>query len=262
HWLNVQKVIHDALSPLGLNIRMVSHSDEVNVIQKNIIQNLFMDDIIICDVSSRNPNVMFELGVRLTFDKPVVLIKDHDTPISFDIGNIYHITYPRSLNYAEILVFQKELLDKVIATMEKAKGEGYSPFLQGFSIPVKNKGSIETKEVDSNEYYAIQLNEINEKLNKVIARAGEGELGHLRGNSTNMWLDVTKNLVTLRNEPQRRIVLYARNIVREAMTLPETERNKRDLEIFIRSYAIKNKLELNNSEVETLVSLVLSEMGK
>jgi len=40
--------------------------------------------MIVCDISGRNPNVMFELGLRLAFDKPAIIIKDEITPYSFD----------------------------------------------------------------------------------------------------------------------------------------------------------------------------------
>ena len=170
HWLNVQKIIHDALLPLNMHIRMVSHSDEVNVVQKNIVRNLFSDEIIVCDVSSRNPNVMFELGIRLTFDKPVVIIKDKETPFVFDVAGIHHLEYPRTLNYVEILAFQQSLCEKVSATLLASKNKDYSPFLSNFTIAIEKKNELSTEELERDEYLRLQVDELKEMFKVMLSR--------------------------------------------------------------------------------------------
>jgi len=45
-----------------------------DLIQSTIIANLIEADLVIADLTEHNPNVMFELGVRMAEDKPVVLI--------------------------------------------------------------------------------------------------------------------------------------------------------------------------------------------
>ncbi|HDC4322853.1 hypothetical protein QK281_08075 [Aeromonas hydrophila] len=167
HWRQVRQVITSAISGLNLKVQMVSESDAVSVIHKNIIQNIFTNEIVICDVSSRNPNVMFELGMRLAFDKPVVIIKDRETPFSFDIGSIQHIEYPHSLNYIEILEFQNELLKKVRSTMSEANaaksgGGRYSPFLSNYSIT--EVAEIKTTQVNKEEYIIGKLSELTDAV--------------------------------------------------------------------------------------------------
>ncbi|MGL6488006.1 hypothetical protein ACSZNF_13725 [Aeromonas hydrophila] len=170
HWRQVRQVITSAISGLNLKVQMVSESDAVSVIHKNIIQNIFTNEIVICDVSSRNPNVMFELGMRLAFDKPVVIIKDKDTPFSFDIGSIQHIEYPHSLNYIEILDFQEELLKKVRSTMHEANAAKsvngrYSPFLSNYAITEVSE--IQTQHVNKEEYIIEKLNELTGVVRKL-----------------------------------------------------------------------------------------------
>jgi hypothetical protein len=72
------------------------NADDIGVIQKRIVQNLYSSDVIVCDVSGKNPNVMFELGMRLAFDKPTLIVKDDKTDYSFDTGIIEHVPYPRT----------------------------------------------------------------------------------------------------------------------------------------------------------------------
>ena len=56
-----------------------------NVIHAAIIKNLMNADLVLCDMSSLNPNVFFEVGVRTALNKPVCLVKDEKTSkVPFD----------------------------------------------------------------------------------------------------------------------------------------------------------------------------------
>lgn len=132
HWLDVQNVIKEAVTVAGYEARLVSESADATVIIKSIVQNIYNDDIVVCDVSGMNPNVMFELGMRLAFDKPVVIIKDDVTRFSFDISTIEHLVYPKSLRYQAIQQFKVKLAEKIKATLFASNNEGYSSFLSNF----------------------------------------------------------------------------------------------------------------------------------
>src|SRR3954468_16217721 len=87
HWADVLGIIRYVVSAIPeprFTANLVSNANAVGVIQKSIVQNLYKSDIVVCDVSGKNPNVMFELGLRLAFDKPTVIIKDDKTDYSFD----------------------------------------------------------------------------------------------------------------------------------------------------------------------------------
>ena len=62
-----------------------------------IIQQIVDSEMVLCDFSSRNPNVMYELGVRHAFNKPVVLLKDRRTEKVFDIQGLRHAEYDETL---------------------------------------------------------------------------------------------------------------------------------------------------------------------
>ncbi len=70
HWQDVKGILFEAIQAAGFEANLVSDADEVGIIQKRIIQNLYANPVVVCDVSGKNPNVMFELGIRLAFDKP------------------------------------------------------------------------------------------------------------------------------------------------------------------------------------------------
>jgi hypothetical protein len=76
---------------------------------------------------------MFELGLRLAFDKPTIIIKDDKTDYSFDTGVIEHIAYPRDLRFSKIVLFKNLLADKLVATHKAAKADpNHSTFLKNF----------------------------------------------------------------------------------------------------------------------------------
>lgn len=50
----------------------VDEDVSTGVIQAKILEQLINAPMAICDLSTRNPNVLFELGIRQAYDKPVV----------------------------------------------------------------------------------------------------------------------------------------------------------------------------------------------
>jgi len=137
HWQDVKSIIVEATQQVdGFKFltEIVSNSDgEINIIHKNIISNIYNSHIVVCDISGRNPNVLFELGMRLTFDKPTIIIKDDDTPYIFDTSSIETITYPRDLRFGSIVSFKNELAKRIKLTYQKSIADAdYSPFLGNF----------------------------------------------------------------------------------------------------------------------------------
>ena len=62
-----------------------------DLIQSTIVNDLIEADLVIADLTEHNPNVMFELGVRMAQDKPVVLIKAKGTGPLFDVDNMLRV---------------------------------------------------------------------------------------------------------------------------------------------------------------------------
>ena len=68
--------------------------DNSEVIQAEIIKNLAVADLVLCDMSTLNPNVFFELGIRVALDRPVAMIRDDLTAvIPFDNAIVGCHTY-------------------------------------------------------------------------------------------------------------------------------------------------------------------------
>jgi hypothetical protein len=132
HWNDVLEIIKDVCIVSGFEANLVNDADDIGIIHKRIVENIYSNDIVLCDVSCKNANVMFELGMRLAFDKPTIIIKDEITGYSFDTSLIEHIEYPRDLRFNTIIKFKENLEKKMKATFEKAKDPSYSTFLKNF----------------------------------------------------------------------------------------------------------------------------------
>ena len=68
-----------------------------NYIALDVIKNIIECEMAICDLSSRNPNVLYELGIRQAFNLPVTLLKDYATARVFDIQGFRDVEYDESL---------------------------------------------------------------------------------------------------------------------------------------------------------------------
>ncbi|MBE5934263.1 MAG: hypothetical protein E7262_00540 [Lachnospiraceae bacterium] len=72
----------------------------------------------LCDLSNRNPNVLYELGIRQAYDKAVVLVQDEKTDKIFDVSGINTIQYSSRRVYEEVLRDRKKICEAIISTKE------------------------------------------------------------------------------------------------------------------------------------------------
>ncbi|RBN49812.1 RNA helicase [Flavobacterium psychrolimnae] len=164
HWKEVLLILSEAISQTEFEPRLVSDDVAIGLIHDRIVNNIYSDDIVVCDVSSKNPNVMFELGMRLAFDKPTIIIKDEKTGYSFDTGVIEHINYPSSLRFNQIVEFKLELIKRINATYEKSQSEpNYSPFLKSFGKTIV-PAAINQTEIPESKFIISQLESLTNEM--------------------------------------------------------------------------------------------------
>jgi hypothetical protein len=176
HWKQVQDILSASIQDAGFEPNLVSAADEVGVIHKRIIGNLYNNPIAVCDVSGLNPNVMFELGLRLAFDKPTVIVKDEDTSYQFDTGIIEHLPYRSDLRYPDTVKFKEELATKIRGTYAAATANPatYTTFLKHFGE--FKVAEIATKSVPVEDYVLEQLKEMNARLQRIETMRSEEQI--------------------------------------------------------------------------------------
>ena len=95
-------------------------SEASEIIHADIISKLASADMVLCDISSLNSNVFFELGVRTALNKPVCLVKDNiTTKIPFDTLPIHYETYRSALTVMHHNEDLKKITDHLLKTQDK-----------------------------------------------------------------------------------------------------------------------------------------------
>lgn len=186
HWNSVKDIMERAITKAGYNPLTVSDSKGSTTIHSSIFLNLYQNEIVVCDVSNRNANVMFELGMRIAFDKPVVIIKDEKTPFSFDTSHIKHLEYPSDLRFQVIEQFIEDLANLILETVHASKQKDYKTFLSHYA-PIK-VATLEVNEVSEK----IALESILESINRL-----EENWSKFKNSQSNQDTQVTKLPVLL-----------------------------------------------------------------
>lgn len=79
-----------AIEEAGFEARTAKRQGS-DVIQATIVNELLDSSLVLCDLTEHNPNVLFELGVRMALEKPVVLVKAAGTNPIFDVDHMLRV---------------------------------------------------------------------------------------------------------------------------------------------------------------------------
>lgn len=147
-----------------------------NLIHVDVIYKIIHADICICDLSSRNPNVMFEYGIRQAFDKPTILIKDDRTERIFDLSGMRDIEYNSSLRIAETLKKRSDIVDSINETVKSqgADGQKFSLVsLLGIAKAAQLPISQSTPETAQYKMITSQINSLQEMVYSLLNSSNE-----------------------------------------------------------------------------------------
>jgi hypothetical protein len=106
---------------------------KTNYIVVDIIKKILDSEMVICDLSAKNPNVLYELGLRQAFNKKVVLIKDKKTNRIFDIQGLRTLDYDNTLRIDEVNKSIDQISKTLIET-HQSKGEEINSLIQLLAI--------------------------------------------------------------------------------------------------------------------------------
>lgn len=154
HWRRVRKIFQRAVERAEMRPQLVWENPEVDVIQSAILQNLYENDVVICDVSGLNPNVMLEAGLRLSTKKPTIIVTDRRIKPPFDIGVVGYIDYQRDLEYNAIEAFIEKLSSKIISVRDAYDSGAYKSFVENFTFETVTPSTVN---VSGEEYIKDQL---------------------------------------------------------------------------------------------------------
>jgi len=128
------EVLRSIITPAAKDFKVkTANRQGSDVIQSTIITDLIEADLVIADLTEHNPNVMFELGVRMAQDKPVVLMKAEGTGPLFDVDNMLRVfEYSPNLWATTVEKDMPNLRDFIKGAWEnKGSTKTYMKILQG-----------------------------------------------------------------------------------------------------------------------------------
>jgi len=142
---------------------------------------------------------MFELGMRLAFNKPVVIIKDDKTDYSFDTSNIQHENYRKDLRHNTVEKFIIDLSKKIKKTYEASLKTDYQSFLSYFGKFEVAK--IENKPIGESEAIEKLLNKfstLDSKITKLFHdNSFKNENLSISNNVKNIVIDMPDYIFTI-----------------------------------------------------------------
>ncbi|NOT06249.1 MAG: hypothetical protein HOP27_16780 [Anaerolineales bacterium] len=102
------KIYKPALESAGYDVTRADELFGSRPIIVDIHKLIKESDLILCDMSTRNPNVFYELGLAHALGKPVILISNNIDDIPFDLKHIRTIIYK-----TDEVEWEKELSESI-----------------------------------------------------------------------------------------------------------------------------------------------------
>jgi hypothetical protein len=109
------EIVKGSIQDIGLKCRRGDEEKVSSNILSHIIQEMVQAKLIIADITGRNPNVFYELGIAHALDKPVLVISQSSAEIPFDLN------YIRILLYNNGLDLSKSLTKWLLSTLRAVK---------------------------------------------------------------------------------------------------------------------------------------------
>lgn len=94
----VYETLQRTAQAVGLRCRRADDIWENPAVIQDVVSLIDRSRIVICDCSTRNPNVFYEIGIAHTLGREVILITQSERDIPFDLR---HLRYVRYLNNGE-----------------------------------------------------------------------------------------------------------------------------------------------------------------
>lgn len=117
----INSVLRPVLKEFGFEPKPAHQIDISGSITKQIIDNVINCELVIANLTEVNPNVMYELAIRHSFGKKVLILAEKRTKLPFDIQVQRTIFYEDSMHGSEEL--KPELRKKIESLLKESSTE-------------------------------------------------------------------------------------------------------------------------------------------
>lgn len=94
---DVAAIVREVLATVGIAVVRADEMHGENVME-DVWTAILSSQYVVADVTGRNPNVYYELGIAHTLGKKVILLTQNITDIPFDTRHLRHIVYSNDLS--------------------------------------------------------------------------------------------------------------------------------------------------------------------
>jgi hypothetical protein len=113
-----EHIIAPACVGAGFSPIRADDVNRTNDIAIDVLRRLLDSPMAVCDLSARNPNVMYELGLRHAFNKAVTIVKDSATARVFDIQGLRDLEYDAALRVDTVGDVVRMLAERIANTYQ------------------------------------------------------------------------------------------------------------------------------------------------
>lgn len=138
-WRDIRLFLEETILDAGFEPCLVWEGNESSLIQASIVENLREFPLTVCVICGLNANVMTELGMRIAFNKQVVIVSDDNTPFPFDISSIKAAKYPYDGSYSKIIECKKQLIE----LLKDSAKPNHKTFLHHFTTKLEPSDDID-----------------------------------------------------------------------------------------------------------------------
>jgi hypothetical protein len=176
-----------------------------DLIHAEIIKTLETADIVLCDVSTLNPNVFFEFGIRTSLNKPVCVVKDEQTKqVPFDTGILNYLEYDSAIHSWNVKNDVEKLAEHLKVSVDRSKSENTLWKYFGF----KSEAAPLKADTDTNGKVDFLVSQMETMMNKFENITSKQMRTNQRQNERDETEFTVSNRLSEENNSIRRTIAY------------------------------------------------------
>lgn len=187
-------LIKPACEKAGFKPIRADENTSSNHIIIEILKQILDADMAICDLSSRNANVFYELAIRHAFDKPVTLIKDEKiTRSPFDIQTLRYISYDSKLRVDQTEKAVPQIAQSLSSTY-KDKTEKTDSVV--YLLGIQPAQTVKTEISNETSLILETMQALTNKMNALQNTVGSNRFADMDTNNFQVQNNPTKSVTT------------------------------------------------------------------
>lgn len=157
----IDSVIEPVCKKLDLDIFVAHRIDTPGSITAQVLEHILTDDLVIANLTSLNPNVMYELAVRHSARLPVISLAEDDTNLPFDISDERTIFYSNDMAGVTKLIPILEKMSKEALEDKKPDNPVYRAAKNQVMKELQPQGDFQSYILERLDRFESMLNKSN-----------------------------------------------------------------------------------------------------